>query len=173
MTMNRFLRTFCTAICIVFGWLAVQATIYTGTIGAIQWTLDTESGVLTIYGTGTMRNYHGNWDYGCRGNGNAPWYRYRTSIKSVVIENGVTSIGNAAFYQCNNLTSISMPPSLTKISYEAFRGCSNMEEITIGSGVCTIQDRWVTDCPKLRLIHLEDGNTCFAVIDGIIYTADM
>ena len=171
--MRRVLRTFCTALCIVFGWLAVQATIYTGTIGSIQWTLDTESGVLTIYGTGNMRNYHGNWDYGCRGNGNAPWYNYRTRIKSVVIEDGVTSIGNAAFYQCTNLTSISMPPSLTKISYEAFRGCSNMEEITIGSGVCTIQDRWVTDCPKLRLIHLEDGNSCFAVIDGIIYTADM
>ena len=173
MAMNGFLRTLCTAICIVFGWLAVQATIYTGTIGSIQWTLDTESGVLTIYGTGNMKNYHGNWDYGCRGNGNVPWYNYRTRVKSVVIEDGVTSIGNAAFYQCTNLTSITMPPSLTKISYEAFRGCSSLEEITIGSGVCTIQDRWVTDCPKLRLIHLEEGNTCFAVIDGIIYTADM
>lgn len=148
-----------------------QATTYTGRIGTVQWTLDTESGILTLYGTGDMANYHGSWNYGNRGS--APWYNYRTYVKSVVIEDGVTSIGAAAFYRCSNLTEISIPPSLTKIGYEAFRGCTNLEEITIGSGVCTIQDRWVTDCPNLKYISVEEGNTCFVSIDGIIYTADM
>ena len=169
--MGNFLRNVFTAICVVCVGVAVHATTYTGKIGAIQWTLDTESGILTIYGTGDMANYHGNWNYG--NSGRAPWYNYRTNVKSIVIEDGVTSIGAAAFYQCTNLTSISMPPSLTKISYEAFRGCSKLEEIDISSGVCTIQDRWVTDCPKLKYIYVDEDNTCFVSIDGIIYTANM
>lgn len=63
----------------------------------LTWTLN-EGGTLTISGTGAMSDY--------RSDGTAPWYDYRESVKSVVIENGAASIGNYAFYQCTSLTSV-------------------------------------------------------------------
>ena len=57
--------------------------------------IDPETGVLTISGEGAMEDYSV---------GGQPWYAYRVSIKKVVIEDGVTSIGNNAFCECKNLT---------------------------------------------------------------------
>ncbi|MCQ2959122.1 MAG: leucine-rich repeat protein [Bacteroidales bacterium] len=169
--MKTIARIFTLAFCFVNIFIALNAATYTGRNGSTNWTLDTESGILTIYGSGAMNNYHGTWNYG--NSGTPSWNRYKSYIKTVVIEDGVTSIGAASFYQCTNLTSITIPPSVTTISYEAFRGCSSLEEITVGSGVCTIQARWVTDCPKLKYINVAEGNTCYTSIDGIIYNSEM
>ena len=56
---------------------------------------------------------------------------YRLNIKSVTIGNGVTSIGNYAFYNCSGLTSITIPDSVTSIGSSAFSGCRSLEAITI------------------------------------------
>ena len=67
--------------------MPVFAETYSGSCGTnVTWSLDTESGVLTISGSGGMNNY----SYSYR----APWYSQRGNIKSVNIENGVTSIGD-------------------------------------------------------------------------------
>ena len=83
----------------------VSAATYSGSCGAdgdnVKWTLDTETGKLTISGTGDMKAY--------LGSNQNPWYSYKDSIKTVKIENGVTSIGNYAFYDCTSLTSIEIP----------------------------------------------------------------
>lgn len=63
----------------------------------LTWTLD-DAGTLTISGTGKME------DYGSFGL--APWHRYGSAIKSVNIDEGVTSIGKYAFYNCNSLTDV-------------------------------------------------------------------
>ena len=66
-----------------------------GTCGEnLTWVL-MEDGTLTISGTGNMTNYNPD--------NLAPWYEYRSSITSVVINAGATSIGEAAFYLCSNL----------------------------------------------------------------------
>ncbi len=172
---------------IMFG-LQTNAAEYNGTTGSVKWNLDTETGILRIYGVGEMGNYRGNWDYGYNGNGYAPWksictkYNNRgncsqttdfsSSIKTVQIEEGVTSIGAAAFYQCSNLTEVIIPNSLTTISYEAFRGCSSLQEINIPAGVSSIQDRWVTDCGNLKYINVVDDNSYYKDIQGILYTKD-
>ncbi len=76
------------------------AEIASGTCGAdgdnLTWVLD-DAEMLTIYGDGDMAD----WD-----SGNAPWYSYRSTITMVVIEDGVTSIGNYAFSECLNLETI-------------------------------------------------------------------
>ncbi|MBR7155112.1 MAG: leucine-rich repeat protein, partial [Paludibacteraceae bacterium] len=71
---------------------------WSGTCGDnLTWELT--DGVLTISGTGAMSNYTSS---------SSPWYSYRSSITSVVIEEGVTNIGNYAFYNCTGLTSVTI-----------------------------------------------------------------
>ena len=80
----------------------VQATGYSGSCGkALTWNLDTDSGELIISGTGEMTDY--TYDV-C-----SPWDSYRDSIKTVVVEEGVTHIGNRAFILCENISSVSLP----------------------------------------------------------------
>ena len=91
-----------------------------GTCGAqgdnLTW--DLTDGVLTISGTGEMNNY----SYPSYG----PWYSSRSSIRTVVINAGVTSIGEETFYNCSSLTSVTIPNSVTSIGWDAFGGCSSL-----------------------------------------------
>ena len=100
---------------------ADAATVASGTCGSnLTWTLD-DQGTLTITGTGAMAD----WDYPSY----EPWYSVRSSIKTVVIENGVTAIGKCAFYCCNSLNSVNIPESVTSIGMRAFECCVNLTEI--------------------------------------------
>ena len=97
-----------------------------GTTGSCRWSLDDE-GNLTISGNGAMGNYYDD--------STLPWGK---NITSVIIENGVTSIGNFAFYGCTGLTSVTIPDSVTSIGSSAFRGCSGLTSITIPDSVTSI-----------------------------------
>ena len=85
----------------------------------VTYTLDSD-GVLTISGTGAMTGY--SWR-------DAPWQD--ADVKSVVISDGVTSIGGEAFYGCTGLTSITIPGSVTAVGGRAFFGCTSLEEIQV------------------------------------------
>ena len=98
----------------------------------LTWTLDTETGVLSISGTGAFSNYSSS--------SNAPWYSYRSSIKTIKIGNGVTSIGDYAFYNCTSLNSVTIPDSVTSIGDYAFYYCYNQKSITIPDSVKNIGD---------------------------------
>ena len=63
-------------------------------------------------------------------------------IKSVVIPNGFTSIGNRAFSGCKNLTSITIPDSVTSIGDRAFEDCSNLTSITIPKHFTDANVKW-------------------------------
>ena len=127
--------------------LSLSAETYSGTCGTnLTWTLDTESGILTISGTGAMTNY----SYA-----NALWYSYRTSVTSAVISDGVTSIGNCAFYYCSSLTSVTIPNSVTSIGNSAFSSCSSLTSVTIGNSVTSIgYDAFPTNA--VQEIHFTD-----------------
>lgn len=72
-------------------------------------------GTLTITGTGDMYDYEMNYKDG-KAYTNAPWFKKRNSIKNIVIENGITSIGTVAFLEfAKNLKTITIPPSITEI----------------------------------------------------------
>ncbi len=93
----------------------------------LTWTLS--NGVLTITGTGSMSNFSNN---------TPPWAEYSSSIQSVVINDGVTSIGDLAFSGCKSLTSITLPNSLTSIGNSAFYNCSSLTSVTIPNSVTGI-----------------------------------
>ena len=114
----------------------------------ITWTLSND-GTLTISG-GYMDYY---------GPGNAPWYFKRDRIKKVVIEKGVTSIGEYAFWNCKTLTSIYIPESVIKIGDHAFDYCSSLTSITIPSSVTSIGKYVFQDCPALTTATIGMGLT--------------
>ena len=127
-----------------------------GTCGAdgdnLTWKLS-ETKQLTISGTGAMADY----------SNTNPWYDNRSSIKSVVIEAGVTSIGKYAFYNCDNLTSVTIPGSVTSIGNYAFNKCSSLASVTIPEGVISIGPRAFQNCTSLTSIALPEGITSIGI----------
>ena len=103
-----------------------------------------ENGVLTITGTGDMIMP----DYG-DGNG-APWSNQREEIKEIVMKDGVTNIGNCAFYGCSNLTSIEIPTSVKSIGVMAFGECTSITSITIPNSVENIGMFAFWECSNLK-----------------------
>ena len=96
----------------------------------VYWTFDESSGLLTIDGEGDMYDY----EYE-----KSPFYsKFKYHLESVIIENGITSIGDYAFCYCTSLTEITIPDSVTSIGVVAFFGCKNLTEITIPDGVTSI-----------------------------------
>ncbi|MBQ3193869.1 MAG: leucine-rich repeat protein [Oscillospiraceae bacterium] len=151
---------------------AVNSVLDSGTCGnAVTWEL-TSDGVLTISGTGPMKNYYHDYYDGIT---YAPWYSYRKRIQSAVITEGVTCIGAYSFYMCNlssviipdsvtsinegafnlcsNLTEVILPDGLTTIGYKAFEGCRNLAEIVIPASVTSI---WADNFSSCIRVHISD-----------------
>ena len=99
------------------------------------WTLNMKTGKLTISGTGDMWDYE--FDY-IEKTVTTPWYSYKDDITSVEIENGITSIGNYAFYECTGIPSITIPDSVTSIGFRTFFDCKSLTSITIPDSVTSI-----------------------------------
>ena len=116
----------------------------------LTWTLDAD-GMLTISGTGAMKDY----DYYY--NNSSPVCD-NSNVKKVVIEDGVTSIGNWAFCNCTSLTDITIPDSVTSIGDSAFYGC-DLTSITIPSSVTSIGDSAFESCTNLTDITIPDSVT--------------
>ena len=106
-----------------------------GKCGGLTWLLSDE-GVLTVSGKGRMPDYSGS--------ALAPWYDYRDQITALEVEEGVTSIGSYAFFDCTGLTSVSLPESLTKLGRSCFSGCDSLELLDI-SGLPKELTQKVTD----------------------------
>lgn len=113
-------------------------------------------GTLTISGTGAMTNY--GYSEKTDEYAETPWLSaYAEAIKTVVIENGVTSIGNYAFYDCGNLTDITIPDSVKSIGDFAFSGCRKLSNITLPAGLTKIGDDAFDFCQALPGITIPDS----------------
>ena len=127
--------------------------------------------VMTVSGTGAMADYKDSYEL--------PWYGY--DIKTIVIESGVSSIGNSAFAKCYNLESVSIPASVTSIGMQAFENCgydataltvsfaegstpltigeyafyyANLKSIDIPNRVTSIGNGAFTSCSKLESVSI-------------------
>lgn len=88
----------------------------------------TNTGVLTLSGSGEMPTIEYDWKYY---EPKCGWGSYISSIKKIVIEDGITSISQYSFYDCENLTEVSIPASVKAIGYEAFHWCHNVNKVMI------------------------------------------
>ena len=122
-------------------------TVRSGACGDnVTWKL-TSDGTLTISGKGDMADYDKR---------TAPWFNYsvRSRIKSVTIEDGVTSVGKGAFNGCDNLTSVTIPNSVTSIGSDAFYYCDALTGVTIPDSVTTIGDHVFKNCKALTSVTI-------------------
>ena len=112
----------------------------------IEWTLS-DDGTLTISGT-SMPDYdliYENKEYVS----SAPWCHQKDKVIKVVIKDGVTNIGNFAFWGCDSLASIKIPTSVSSIGCSAFKYCSSLTSVTIPNSVTSIGRSAFYDCSSL------------------------
>lgn len=126
------------------------AYVDNGTCGeGLTWLLDND-GVLTISGSGIMRDYSSSSD-----RTTAPWGTYWKQVNTVRIESGVISVGNFAFAGCGNLKNIELPAGLTSIGESAFSGCSTLPTLSIPKSVTAIGSAAFSGCTSLENIYYE------------------
>ncbi|MBQ7580328.1 MAG: leucine-rich repeat domain-containing protein, partial [Clostridia bacterium] len=129
----------------------------------VYWTFNSSTGALNISGTGKMYNYSYN---------GSPFY-YNSSIKSVTIESGVTSIGEWAFVGCKSLTSIEIPDSVTSIGDHAFYYCRSSTSIEIPDSVTSIGNSAFGNCSSLTSITVYNNNNNYSSDSfGVLYNKD-
>lgn len=102
-------------------------------------------GVLTIYGTGNV-TYLG-------------WEIYRNEIKKVIIEDGITNIADAAFYQCSNLTTVTIAQSVTSIGFRAFYECTQLKAVELPLNLEYMGDYAFLHCESITTITIPEGLT--------------
>ena len=128
----------------------------TGTIVAkdntLTWTLDKSTWALTITGQGKMRNFqqHGMPE---------AWLAYRDSLCSVVIGEGVLSVGNYAFAFCKRLQSVILPNSLLFIGNSSFLHCNHLTALKLPEELNRIGSGAFKECYCLREMELPSGIT--------------
>lgn len=140
---------------------AFAANPTSGTCGTnVKWNLNTTTGVLTLTGSGATK------DYGETAlKGIAPWSDSRNLIKSIVVGEGITSLGRLIFNKCTAAESVSLPSTLTKMSdttvprYGTFRECTSLKSITMPANLEMIGPYCFMDCTALTTVILNDKLT--------------
>jgi len=125
-------------------------TVAEGIWGDLSWILD-ENGTLTISGNGTMVDFDEA--------STEAWRPYKDNITSIVIESGVTSVGEHAFHHCDSITSVSLPSTVKSINFAAFWECNNISDIVIPEGVTEICAAAFEGCRGLLSLNIPSSVT--------------
>ena len=155
---------------------------------SVTWTYNMSEHVLSISGNGEMQ------DYGNSGNGNAPWFDYRGQVEKIQISEGITYLGEAAFYEFSSITDVVLPSGLKKMGVAAFANCYNLSRVTlndnlqilpdyvfqntrltdiaIGKNVQQISNLAFFNC-LIESISVAEENSKYVSRDGILYTRDL
>ncbi len=143
--------------------------------------------ILVIYGEGKMPQLEGRF----------PWYTdYSSTLRTVYISEGITTVGSSAFSYCNKLADISLPSTLTHIGqfafnyctslnsiqlpsnvtyidYYAFNNCTALGQITISQNATYIDNTAFLGCSNLKEITVDSNNQNYKSIDGNLYNNDV
>lgn len=133
-----------------------SSSVVSGACGAnLTWTLDA-NGTLTISGIGEMDDYSSHYEwYGKEYTPNfAPWGGYTNRITSLVVENGVTSIGDYAFQHCQKLSSLSIPKSIINYGVGVFDNCDSIQSFDIPYGIRSIPQKMFYNCEGLLTVTI-------------------
>ena len=120
----------------------------------VKFSIDDASGTLTISGTGAMTDYT---------SGNAPWYGMRNSITAIVVEKGVTRIGNYAFDSMENVTSVTLADTVGYVGVGAFRFCNALQDVYFTGTMSQWESMSVTAYNTALLdaaLHVSETGAC-------------
>lgn len=133
--------------------------------GNVGWVV-TDDGTLIISGTGEMGNYGGS------GEPAKPWLQHSLDVTKLVINEGVTRIGNKAFGDMKYLASVSLPESLVSIGNNAFERCRELTDIQLPSNLTELGTGAFLECDGLEYIEIPGGVTliggeCFSMCSSL------
>ena len=136
----------------------------------VYWSYNSETQELVISGNGAMWDYEINYDdHNGISIATSPFFDSE-SIDSVVVENGVTTIGDYAFWDCNSLKSVTIGNSVTTIGCSAFYECTFLQSVKIGKGVSEIGDKALDCCARLQSITIDNENNYYSSDDhGVLF----
>lgn len=142
-----------------------QGYAKSGTYGEnITWTFDDSTGTLTFSGSGDMADTPAG-EF-------TPWEKnFRTEVKHIIINDGITNIGMNAFYTIEKAVDIHIPQSVTVIKDGALKGCESIEELRLPNGLKSIGSGafWLmTSCKKFSIEQPKSG-TSFWTKDGVLF----
>ena len=157
-TRHQILTTLCIllfAFCIFCTFGAVSASAAEAAVMAsgdcsaegssVQWKLD-DTGTLTIYGKGAMTDYSST--------SSCPWYDYEDVVTTVVVERGITHIGENSFAYFDSLTTVTVADTVETIGESAFMSCDNLTSVKLPDSVRSIGSSAFSDCDNLTEIKL-------------------
>ena len=154
---------------------------------SLSWVLYAD-GNLEVTGSGAIPDYSAA--------SNVPWNAYMKDICNVIIYNGVTAIGSRAFAYASNINSvviastvktinsyafynnsllenIEIPDGITTIAANAFSGCTSLKEFYVPSSVTSIGTGAFNLCTALERINVDEANTKYTSVDGVLYNKSM
>ena len=143
-----------------------------GTWGSLTWNYTKDNKTLTVMGSGDMDDFE-NSD-------SVSWKAVRASATTLVVEDGITSIGNYAFYDMSALTTVHLPNTVTDLGDFSFSFCSSLSDITIPESVTALGTGAFESCGALSSLYLHPslesiGDSAFAFcysLKSIMITAE-
>ncbi|MDD6094342.1 MAG: leucine-rich repeat domain-containing protein, partial [Clostridia bacterium] len=142
--------------------------IYSGKMGDdVYWKYDQTEKLLKFSGTGDMYDFENTTDQ--------PWYSYRNDIITIVIGEGITSVGSLNFCNCKGIKTVTFPSTLERIGASAFKSCSSLVMLSIPDSVTYIGAEGFRSCSELYSVTVPDtlmylGDYAFSGCNGIDYT---
>ncbi|MGN1403998.1 MAG: leucine-rich repeat domain-containing protein, partial [Ruminococcus sp.] len=136
-----------------------------GTDNQLQWTYSSDTAALIISGEGAIPNYSSISE--------APWLKYENNIRYVIVEDGITEIGNYAFYEMNNVESVSIPDTVTRIGSFAFAYSRIKDIINVPVSVEEIEADAFFECYSVMIQNPSCSlGTDFIGYTGLLYGYD-
>ena len=136
---------------------------FTATYGSGNTGYSISGSTLTISGKGDMKNYS---SFSA-----TEWDSKKDTIKKVIINSGVTSLGDYAFAQLRNLETVSIPNTVTKIGTATFYECNSLQTVTLPSSVKTLGSYAFFNCYSMSKFSFGDveqiGSYTFAQCNAL------
>ena len=125
-----------------------------GTCGEnLTFRTDHSTGTLYIEGTGAMYDYTST---------SMPWYAFKEKFNKVVVANGVTTIGENAFWNCRTIERVTLGNTVQSIGKYAFGGCESLESVNLPNSLTSIGGQAFGNCESLESIAIPSGVTSLA-----------
>lgn len=137
----------------------IDCNVYTVT-GIVNSAFSNCKNLTYVKVSGGVANMGASTFYGCE------------NLETVVLGDGIKKISNSLFYGCASLSDINIPASVTEIDGSAFEGCASLTSIDIPANVTNIVEYAFYGCKNLASINVDDKNTTYASVDGVLYNKE-